>query len=202
MADRILPVNTAYFDGLFRDRQISRRALCTKMGMDPGAMSLALRGRRAFTLSELQLISDLLSVPIHDVLQAVGLRIDPPGARHAPLVGILDGTGRVSPPAGGDVVRFAGPADLPEDCAAIQARTAGTAAHWLDGAVLFFEKRTTWSLDPSALGRLCLAQAGDTLLVGHVERGYRQGLYNLSGIAVATNLALEGVLPILWIHPR
>jgi transcriptional regulator with XRE-family HTH domain len=55
-------VDTRWFQDRLTDKRMSQRKLATMIGIDPGALSLALHGKRKFTVDEVSEIARLLNV--------------------------------------------------------------------------------------------------------------------------------------------
>lgn len=66
-------VNTRWFQNGLADVKVSQRRLAKMMGVDPSAVTLMLKGRRAMSASEAALIAKVLGVPVDDVLREAGI---------------------------------------------------------------------------------------------------------------------------------
>lgn len=66
-------VNTRWFQNGLADVRVSQRKLAKMMGVDPSAVTLMLKGRRAMSASEAALIAKVLGVSVDDVLREAGI---------------------------------------------------------------------------------------------------------------------------------
>ena len=66
-------VDTHWFRDRLRDASLSQRQLAFRLGLDPAAVSLMLRGMRGMTAAEASGIAKLLSVSAEEVLQRAGV---------------------------------------------------------------------------------------------------------------------------------
>lgn len=195
-------INTRWFNAVLHERGISQRELCRRLGLDSSAMSLTFRGKRQMKMTEAVDIARLLGVPLTDVLENAGIKLDSAGARLAPVVGHMDSEGEahIAWKARGE--RVSVPAELPDDTVALVAKTEGGPLSLMDGWTFFLEPPSEPS--PDIIGRYCVVGLqGGVSLVRFVRRGYKHGTYNLaSTIAVSIeNAALEWASPILLIRP-
>jgi transcriptional regulator with XRE-family HTH domain len=67
------PIDTKWFKGMLAFKKISQRQLAFKMGMDPASMSLMIRGKRPMRMSEAEKMSNVLMVPLEEILFHAGL---------------------------------------------------------------------------------------------------------------------------------
>lgn len=74
-------VDTRWFTDRIADKRLSQRRLAHLMGIDPGAMSLMLRGKRRMTIGEAGEIARLLGVEVEEVLMRAGADVRVPGSR-------------------------------------------------------------------------------------------------------------------------
>lgn len=65
-------IDTAWFRNRLQDIRMSQRQLARHMDLDPAAISLMLRGRRAMSAREAAEIATLLGVPVQDVVRHAG----------------------------------------------------------------------------------------------------------------------------------
>mgnify|MGYP002779439324 CR=1 FL=1 len=72
-----------WFRAKLAAKHLSQRAMAKHLGIDPGALSLMLNGRRRIQLDEADSIAVFLSEPLPDVLRAAGLplKTDEPSRR-------------------------------------------------------------------------------------------------------------------------
>lgn len=211
-----MKVDTDWFNDLIKKSPYgSQRRLSRKLRgrngrpLDPAAVSLMLRGKRAIQLHEARQFADLLDVPLFEVLRHSGIAMPEDGARTFPIVGYLDKQGELHM-AGSRGSRekemISGPGDLPRDAIAIRWLTANSEHALIDGWVIFASKPSSSTQD--AIGRFCVVSPKKGKPgVAFVSRGYKAGTVNLlNGIhgflRPAENVQLEWVAPVLWIRPQ
>lgn len=201
-------IDRRFFDSLMANKRLSLRALAAKMGLGHSQLSLTFSGARRAQLDECAQLAKILDVPLHDVIEALGVevknerrRVPVVGAVHGDgtveLYGSLQGSGIVGTDKSIIIERTTAPdADLPDDTAAIQFRTAGTLLEYFDGAVSFFRRPDGIAKD--AFGRLCMVQIKDgPAAVGTIRRGYREGTWNIAGPHQRENAVIEWAAPLL-----
>lgn len=192
------PINTKWFRDQLADRGMSQRSLARLINLDPAALSLMLRGRRAMKLEEAGNIARLLGVPVAEVLHHAGVEISSLGASVA-ITGWLDPHGEVHfEPDLGEVDR---PHDLPSDVTAIQCRTAGSDLDYMDGWLLYVSKPSQ-PVATEHIGRLCLVRiAAGVVYLAQLRRGYRPARWNIAGpVAHANDVALDWSAAIVMIR--
>lgn len=197
-------INTRWFNAVLHERGISQRELSRRLGLDASAMSLTLRGMRQMKMTEAVDIAHLLGVPLSDVLENAGVKIDSAGMRMAPVVGHINGDGEahINWRARGE--RVSVPAELPDDTVALIAKPQGGPLSLMDGWIFFLEPPSP----PSAeiIGRYCVVGIHKGIsLLRFVRRGYKHGTYNLLSAAAGgvgvENAELEWASPVLMIRP-
>lgn len=67
-------VDTGWFQGRLADKRMSQRRLATMLGLDPGAVSLMLRGKRRMSAEEVADVARLLDVDVSEVLMHLGVQ--------------------------------------------------------------------------------------------------------------------------------
>lgn len=169
-------INRRFFDGLMADKKMSLRALASRMDMSHSSLSLTFHGARRMTLEEAAQISQIFNIPVHEVMEAIGISTKPVAGKRVSVIGTVGGDGIVSPVDG--IERTNAPPGLPDDAVAIQWRTTGSQLDWGDGCVSFFDQSATTPV----IGRLsyCQIKNGPTV-VAMLRRGYREGTHNLAG---------------------
>lgn len=65
-------IDTGWFQGRLADKRLSQRQLAKRMGLDPAAVSLMLRGKRKMSAAEAADIAVLLGVSADEVLLHAG----------------------------------------------------------------------------------------------------------------------------------
>lgn len=187
-------VNKPYFLDLMQGRRLSLRGLAKKMNMQHSQLSLTLSGQRKMTLDEAAQLSQIFGVPIHEIVGNTGVVVRPVSGRRVSVMGFVgrDGIVTVNPPE--TIERTDAPANMPDDCVAIQCRTADTPLSWMDGFVMFSKKPD--GLAPDATGRFSLVKIQNgPVVAATVKRGYREGTYNLSGPHQSENELLDWATP-------
>lgn len=81
-------VDTRWFQGRLADKRLSQRKLAARLGLDPAAVSLMLRGRRKMTVIEAKEIARALGVEVGEVLGHLGGNVvRGPGGRDVAAMG-------------------------------------------------------------------------------------------------------------------
>lgn len=120
------PMNTKWFRGQLRDKDLSQRGLAKLLGIDPAAVSLMLRGQRRMTLQEAHRISEVLGVATAEVLREAGIPTDD-GIKRVPISGICGSEGIVQLLAARTHEKVIAPADVPRTRTPSNAASQGTA---------------------------------------------------------------------------
>jgi transcriptional regulator with XRE-family HTH domain len=193
------PMNTDFFSQLLSARKLSQRGLAKLMDLDPGAVSLMLRGKRKMTNAEAHQLSTILGVGITEVLRQAGIEVRD-DVRYAKVTGYIDSDALVTLFPSRTHDKVIGPADCPEGTYALQKRTPNSPQ---DGWMYFVSPSED---DPRAhLGKLCcIALENGEHVVAFVQRGYRTGTFNLircTGVAQRTDANVVWASPVLWIKP-
>lgn len=193
-------MNKTYFLDLMAARRLSMRGLAQRMGMKHSQLSLTFSGDRKMQLEEAAQLSQMLGVPLHQVVTNAGVAVRPAVGRRVPVIGFIgqDGTATMHGPEVFE--RTEAPEDMPDDTAAVQCRTTGTPLDFCDGWVAFFRKSE--GFDPEAIGRLSFVRIKDGPQgLGTIRRGYQPGTYNLTGIMSRQNVTLEQASPVIILRP-
>jgi hypothetical protein len=189
-------VNRRYFESLMADKRMSLRSLAQKMGMGHSQLSLTFSGARRAQLDEAAQLSQIFGVPLHDVVEALGVTVRPVAGVRVSVVGAVNGDGTVSMHGDTMIERTTAPDGLPGDVVAVQVRAPGTALDWCDGWVFFMREPRT--VDGGSLGRFCLAKIKDgPVVMAAVRRGYQDGTHTLRGPFSADSVRLEWASPVL-----
>lgn len=192
-------IDTDWFVSRIAARKLSQRGLAKLMGLDPAALSLALRGKRKLTLEEAAQLSVLLDVSTTEVLERAGIQTH--GENKVKVIGYLKPDNSVQLAGTGLHEMVEAPPNVPANCVAIQARTAGSSAESIDGWLYFVSAdhgNPALSLGHFAL----LAIKGNGMKLAHVRKGYKRGTYNLlskNSDEVLQNAELAWASPVLWI---
>lgn len=192
------PVNNAWFKSRMADRGLSQRGTAKLLGLDPGALSLMLRGKRTMRMHEAIDMARLLGVPLQELMVQFGVERREMAAQEIAVSGWLDPHGEVHfEPELGTVDR---PHGLPVDATAIQCRTSGSDIDYMDGWLMFVERPAEPPL-PDHLGRLCLVRINaGVIYLAQLRRGYAPSRWNLAGpVAHAQDVALDWSAPVLSI---
>lgn len=195
-----MSINTAWFKDKLAERQMSQRGLAKLMGIDSAAVSLMLRGKREMRIHEAAEIASLLGVQADEVLANVGIQTRAKN-ESVPVVGTIDGSARVTwagPDTLGTVPRPV--SDLPMTVRAIQCRTAGTPLGYMDRWVMLYVEQTD-TVSPECVERLSVLKVRNGPAgIGQVSRGYRQGMWDVSGpFGDMRGVDLEYATPVLLI---
>jgi hypothetical protein len=158
--------------------------------MDPGTLSLMLRGKRAMQLEDARQIADVLGVSLGEVLRHAGLRdaeVPPPRFQVHGSVGTA-GEVRLEPQAR----PVEGPADLPSEAMALRGR--GEFEGWL------FYAGKALAMAPKFFGRLAIVELrGGRRLLGYIGKG---GVIRPFGPGRdVLGVSIKWVSPVLWIRP-
>lgn len=192
-----MAVDKRFFETLMAAKKMSMRGLAAKMDKTHSQLSLIFSGQRRLQLDEANQLAEILGVPLHRVAEAAGVGKVRSNGKRVDVIGAMTPTGVVELHPKGMIERTVSPdASLPDQLAAVQARTADSQASWMDGWVFFFKK--TAEVEPDAVGRFCIAkvQGGPTIL-STIRRGYRENSFNLSGLYSKDSERLEWASPVL-----
>lgn len=193
-----MPINTAWFKARIADKRLSQRGLARLLGIDHGALSLTLRGKREMKMHEAAEIARLLGVPAEDVIENAGVRIQS-GGTMLPISGFVDGHGEVHCAQGLGQVKHPG-GELPADLTVHLCETGSSDMAHMDGWLLFASQAAA-GVPAEAVGRisLCKIKAGITMLA-KPTRALMRGRWDLAGPARdARAVDLEYAAPVLLI---
>lgn len=189
-------VNRRYFEALMADKRMSLRALAQRMGIGHSQLSLTFSGARRAQLDEAAQLSQIFGVPLHDVVEALGVTVKPLTGSRVSVIGIVNGDGTVTLHAPGVIERTTAPSELQGDIEAVQIRAPATPLDWMDGAVFFFKQPD--GIDPAVQGRFAICKIKDgPHCVATVRRGYQDGTYTLRGPFNQDSVRLDWASPIL-----
>lgn len=183
-------VDRRYFESLMQGKDLSLRALASRMGLAHSQLSLTFSGLRKMQIQEAAELATIFGEPLHRIVEAAGVTVPSHHNHRVAVIGAMQGDGTVALNQAGVIERTHAPEQVPADGVAIQARTAGSAMDWLDGWVFFCEK--PGRVDPAALGRFAFVQIkGGPAVMASVRRGYQAGTFNLMGPYNADSVRLE-----------
>lgn len=182
---------------------MSRRQLARVMGIDPASVYRLLHGIRPIRMEEATKLANILGVPVGEVLQHAGLRIDD-GQRTLPIAGTIDGIGEVQIDLASKLGEVHPPAEVPDSAIALQVRSAGGPVAVFDGWIYFIDRPSGKGVPADIASRLAVCQldSGVTLL-RFIRRGYKAGTWNLDsfvGAASVENARLTWAQPVLYIR--
>ena len=193
-------MDTQWFRHNLQDKKMSQRQLAKVMGIDPAAISLMFRGRRKMTPHEAHQISQILGVPILEVMRRAGIDVTD-DVRKAPIAAHMDSKGSVYAMPNGTHDLVVGPADTPVGTYAVQVRAHSSNR---DGWLLFVSPAQTEPHDH--IDELCVCATADGKhLMGTVRRGYRRDSHNLilfPSEETIFDAKLAWVSPVLWLKPN
>ena len=173
-----MSVNKKFFIDTMRDQSVSLREVAKRINVWPAALSRSLDGKRKMQLPEAVKLSQVLNVPLAEVLRNAGIQEAQSIGRRCSIIGHLSESGVVKPVPVGTIERISIPDGLPNGVLAVQAHTSDTHAAYCDGWIYFLSGETS---DPiTMIGRFVLATTEDNeMLLGTLRRGYVSGTYNL-----------------------
>lgn len=197
-----LSFNRAYFVNKLEDLKLGHREAAQRLGFgeDHTKVTRTLSGKRRMSSAEAGRWAALFRVPVAEVLEQTGVRLDSlvMGRDMIPIQGWVDGQGTVhteKPTAGPRAA--AAPPDL-GDGVALRCRAPGAA---LDRWLAFY--RPGASIAHDALNRLCVIQTAEgTWLLRVLAYGYDAGSWNLVPFcgmgAVLENVRVQSASPVLY----
>jgi transcriptional regulator with XRE-family HTH domain len=190
-----MAIDTRWFRDRLADRQMSQRELARKMGLDHASISGLIRGKRPMRMQEAATIARLLGVPVSQVVEHAGLKLE--DSRQCAIVGYVDGTGEAHIDWHSESDRAPCMLGCPERCVAIRFQTAATTLDHLDGWLAHLLIPDD-GVPADSVGRLCLVKLREGMkIVATVRRGYQPGRWNLIRLAGG---ALEGA-DLQWATP-
>lgn len=215
--------NKRWFQDQFQKHDLTQRAVARKLGMDPPALSVALRGDRKFTLNEATVLASLIGVPLEEVLVNAGVRAaDLPTARSREsleISGWIDGDLKIrwGTPKGPKTAPR--PAYAAKNTGVLRYQTIGSALEGMDGVLVYYVEGSNSLAD--CVGRLCVVRGipatmapeskeragkglnrGEYWYLATVKRGYTPGAHNLAaldGRTIAEDVIVEAAWPVIWI---
>lgn len=191
-------INTTWFQEKLYTLEISQTKLGEMMGLDKGAVSLLLRGKRKMSVHEAGQIASVFNVPVDEVLRHAGVEAPQGKAGRVRVAGWIDAEGEVHHGAANGPRAVSAPPGVDERCEALRAQTGGP----FDGWLLFYRPTTEVSIE--AVGRMCIVRIGgrDSLLVRVVGKGYETGYFTVTGWTggAVENVRLESAAPVLWMQ--
>lgn len=196
-------VNEKWFRDRITDKGTSARQIAHKMGLDPAAMSLMLRGKRGMSPQEGADLAQILGVTYEEVLRHAGIAIPTENKKMVPVVGVVDDSGVVSSTVSGPrrIERTIGTRD---DMAALRIQVPNDPT---DGWTAFYVPSSR--LEPDAVGRVAVVQArgkGASRYLGVLQKGYERDKWTVVPLRVGDpgarieGLTVDWATPVLWIR--
>lgn len=197
-----LAFNRAYFVQKLEDLKLGHREAAKRLGFgeDHTKVTRTLSGRRRMSKDEVGRWAELFRVPVTEVLEQTGVRLDSlvMDSDMVAIQGWIDGQGMVHTerPSSGPRAAAA-PPDL-GDGVALRCRIPGAT---LDRWLAFY--RPGASIAHDALHRLCVIQTAEgTWLLRVLAYGYDAGSWNLVPFcgmgAVLENVRVQSASPVLY----
>lgn len=192
-------MNTLWFRNQLKDKHLSQRGLAKLLDVDAAAVSLMLRGRRRMTMGEAHRISNILALPVTEIMREAGIEVTD-DVRRVPVAAFCDSHSAVQSLARGTHDTVIGPPDVPMDSHAVQVRAPGSPQ---DGWILYVS--SAQYAPAERIDTLCVCALSDgSQVMAYVRRGYRRGAFNLIMLTdgrMAQDCAVTWVSPVLWIRP-
>lgn len=192
-------INTGWFKDRMAEKKISQRRLALLMNIDPSAASLMFRAKRKMSPYEAHQISQILGVPLNEVLRQAGIQVTE-DVRRVPITGYMDADGSINLMPSRTHDHILGPADCPIGTYGVQVRSP-TAL--IDGWMLFVSPAQMPAADN--VGSLCVTALDDGRhIMAVVRRGYRNKAFNLvvwPSMQVVADIQLAWTAQVLWIKP-
>ena len=185
-------MDTDWFKLRLEIQNLSQRKLAKMIGMDQGAFSLMIRGKRKMRLEEANAIAQALNVPTTEVIRASGIS-SVEGVRHIPVVGYIGTDSVVEMDTSHPIGNVPAPPDMPPGSYALQFKP-GYPGGFLPDALAFFSAPQGVSLD--ALQRLAIIKdKAGRITCSFLRRGISSGTFSTNDGPVE----LEWASPVLWI---
>jgi len=192
-------MDNTWFKDRLADKKLSQRKLATMLDLDAAAVSLMFRGMRRMTPHEAHQISQILGVPLLEIMRRAGIDVTE-DIRKAPIAAHMNESGRVTQMPNGTHDVVASPADCPLGTYAVQVRSHSSIK---DGWLLFVTPAQGKPNDHMDQLCLCATKAG-AIITGIVRKGYRRDTHNLviwPSQETISDADLVWSSPVLWIKP-
>lgn len=192
-------MNTLWFRNQLKDRHLSQRGLAKLLDVDSAAVSLMLRGRRRMTMGEAHRISNILALPVTEIMREAGIKVSD-DVKRVPVAAFCDSHSIVQSLAQGTHDTVIGPPDVPADSYAVQVRASGSPQ---DGWLMYVS--SAQQTPAERIDTLCVCALADgSQVLAYVRRGYRRSAYNLIMLTdgrMVQDCAVTWASPVLWIRP-
>lgn len=189
-----LMTNTKWIAEQLLALNINQRDLSAKIGLDPGAMSRTIAGRRRLQVSEANKIAAIFGTSLLDVLENFG--IADPGVKTdlVPIAFVAGKDGKIVSTTGNETVPNL--PSFPEGKFVVQWRESGTV---FDGWLFYV---TAISTDIE-IERLCVAHLTDgRIVMGVLSKAYVPGTYRVSPPNCEPfESGVSGIRPVLAMIP-
>ncbi|AXF51469.1 putative transcriptional regulator [Erwinia phage Pavtok] len=175
-----MPVNKRFFMDHMADRRMSLREVAKQMDIWPAALSRSLDGKRKMQLPEAVRLSQVLSIPLTEVLANAGIEAAKSTSRRCDVLAYYTGTGEIVYAPKDSLERIPIPDGVPDDVIAVSYRTSDSPLSFTDGWVTFLGPRVTPN---ELLGLYCgvLVENDEKMVFALLRRGYEAGTFNLYG---------------------
>lgn len=180
-------------------REISQRQLAALIGVDPATITYTLNGTRRLTLNELKQFSEILHLPVDEIMRHWGFPEVGLGRVKVPITGYMNDDCSVAE-ATQPCVPVEAPPGIPRDGRAIQIRSPHASVSIWDGMLCFVG---AGNFNPTeAIGHMALCTDNQGVhYMGYLSRGYEDGKYNLTHPVrdnLRTDLDLTNAIPCHW----
>lgn len=182
----------------------TQRALARFLEADPSTVSKMLSGLRRIRLEEAERLARFLRVPLLEVLEHAGVALEGLGgsAAGAPLVGFVDGAGRIRPHRGGSETILLPLADTVAAHPELVALRLDDPESLMDGWTFFYAPSSR--VEAGAVGRLAVVRSrggrGESLAV--VEAGAAPDSFLVNRFdGSQASLRLTSAAPVVLISP-
>jgi predicted transcriptional regulator len=193
-------MNAEWFRNQFRTKKLSQNRAADLLEMQRSGLSRLLSGERRMALLEAHKFSEMLNVPLSEVIRQAGIETRQ-DVLPVPVKGFVDRDCKITYFPQRVHQKALAPVDCSAGTFAVQ-RHDRKSSH--DGWLYFVAPE---ELDPrSSLYNLCLCTlASGEQLLATVMRGYHAGLFNLADDRadnpLLSDVALVHVCKVVWIKP-
>lgn len=202
----VRPVDTAWVQRLVAERYEEQQNFVAKLGMDAGAFSLLIHGKRDLKPEEAGQIAVLLGQDVMEVFARFGLKVPSGGIRRVPVIGIVHSDGQVRRGSGAlQKMKLTAecPVAMPAGSEALLWSIHGFAEEWI--AFYTPPAKGRESVNPDARGRLCLASTGQHEYIGVLTAAAQKGMYRLNKFGIQAEMSsdyleLKWAVPISWMR--
>lgn len=198
--------NTKWLLSLLESKGLNQRSLSKVIGLNPAVLHKTLAGNRRIQMTEVAKMSEVLNVPLDELLNAFGIELHSPSeSQFVEVIGFLDGTLTFKHSAEGLLGSKTVPCPFPDrDIKVVRVQSSGSESDGLDGALVYFRESKAKGVDPDAVGRIALVTSvgNGAMRLRVIKRGYASGKYNLHSLAgrlIEENINVENVNPVIWL---